>query len=739
MKPSDVASLRRQVRELTGRWRAEGRYVPRNDSWLRGFDLRFSRELAALGLIGLTWPVSCGGRGLPNVARLAVTEELLRAGAPVAAHWIGDRQIGPAILRHGSERLHDEILPGIISADFVFCLGMSEPEAGSDLAAVRTSATPAGDGWRVSGRKIWTSGAHRATHAYLLARTDRVADRHQGLTEFIVDMDSPGITVSPIVDLTGGHHFNEVTFEDVAVPGHRVLGQPGNGWRQVVEQLSFERGGPERFLSSYALLAELLAAAGDPVAGRGPAEDGAGGDGAGGDGAGGDGAGGDGAAGLRAGLGELTARLAALRQLAWQVAARLDAGEAPVTEAATLKYLGNAFETDVIEVARLAFGTGAGHPGFGEALLASPGFSLRGGAAEVMLALMARQETAGPARRATASAPRRSTSFSARRAGAGWSRASELDDLIADIAGPHTEPAAGELPACWPVLAELGLPLVGIDEARGGSGGSVTDLAILVRALGRHGIGTPLIESAVANWVVATARGEVVPGLAAITTGPPDAVGWARHAGQLVLYRGDVAWLADLGGPGVVIEPGGNVAGEPHDDIRLDGAALTRLDGAPSARAARDRLGLLRAAALTGAVEGAYELTRGYVSTREQFGQPLVRIPAVAANLAIVKAALIQCDAALARACEGGQAGRFAAVAAARIIAGRAATQAARITHQLHGAIGITAEYPLHRFTTRLWAWRDTEITERDWAVRLGAVAGAAGEGAFWDELTAWD
>ena len=361
MKPGpSPAELREQVRELTGRWRAEGRYVPRNDSWLRGFSPEFSRALAALGLIGLTWPAEYGGRGLPNVARLAVTEELLRAGAPVAAHWIGDRQIGPSILRHGSQRLREEILPGIISADFVFCLGMSEPEAGSDLASVRTSAVLEAGGWRVRGRKIWTSGAHRATHAYLQARTERTSDKHQGLTEFIVDMGSPGISVSPIVDLTGEHHFNEVTFDDVLVPEHRVLGAVGNGWRQVVEQLSFERGGPERFLSSYALLTDLLGVAGQ--------------------------------AGLQAELGELTARLATLRRIAWQVATRLDAGEAPVTEAATLKYLGNAFETDVIEVARRAFG--AGHPGFGEALLASPGFSLRGGAAEVMLALMARQEAA---------------------------------------------------------------------------------------------------------------------------------------------------------------------------------------------------------------------------------------------------------------------------------------------------------------------------------------------------------
>jgi len=707
MKPADIAELRRQVRELTGRWRAEGRYVPRNDSWLRGFDLDFSRELAGLGLIGLTWPAEYGGRGLPNVARAAVTEELLRAGAPVAAHWIGDRQIGPSILRHGSERLREEILPGIISADHVFCLGMSEPEAGSDLASVRTFATPDGDGWRVRGRKVWTSGAHRATHAYLLARTERAADRHEGLTEFIVDMDSPGITVSPILDLTGEHHFNEVVFDDVPVPGHRVLGQVGAGWRQVVEQLSFERGGPERFLSSYTLLGELLAFAGEH-GGRAP----------------------DGLGELRAGLGTLAARLATLRQITWQVATRLDAGQAPVVEAATLKYLGNAFETDVIESSRRAFGAGAGRPGFREALLASPGFSLRGGAAEVMLSVMARQEAAAPGGSPGSPGSARS----------GGSRGA-LDDLIADIAARHTEPPPGELPGCWEVLVELGLPLVGVAEAHGGSGGSLADLAVLVRALGRHAISTPLIENAVADWVVAAARGEVTAGLATITLDAPAGVGWARHAGQLVLYRGDVALLADARAPGVAIEPGGNVAGEPWDAVRLDAGALTVLDSAPPAREVRARLGLLRAAALTGAVAGAYELTRNHVSTREQFGRPLVRIPAVAANLARIKAALIQCEAALDRATDGAAdrpADGMAAVAAARVIAGRAATETARLAHQLHGAIGVTAEYPLHRFTKRLWAWRDADTTEHEWSAMLGERAAGGGEAVLWDELTAW-
>jgi acyl-CoA dehydrogenase len=312
--------------------------------------------------------------------------------------------------------------------------------------------------------------------------------------------------------------------------------------------------------------------------------------------------------------------------------------------------------------------------------------------------------------------------------------AGELSDLIAGIAAGHTEPPPGELPSCWPVLVELGLPLVGIEEERGGSGGSVTDLAVLVRALGRHAISTPLIENSVANWVVAAARGEVAPGpgLRTITAG--QTAGWARHADEVVLYRAGLALLANSDAPGVTVRPGCNVAGEPVDAVLADAAAGVPLDDAPSAEAVQARLGLLRAAALTGAVEGAYELTRGHVITREQFGQPLVRIPAVASNLAIVKAAVIQGDAALTRACDRVS---LASVAAARIIAGRAATQTARIAHQLHGAIGVTEEYRLHRFTKRLWAWRDADTSEHEWSVLLGDLAATSGEPAFWDDLTA--
>jgi len=366
--PPTPDDLRTQVRELCAHWRRDGRYTPRSDSWLRSPDRAFSKELAARGLLGMTWPAPYG-RGLGQLHRLAVTEELLRAGAPVALHWIADRQIGPAILRHGSDELKQELLPAIAAADAVFCLGLSEPEAGSDLAAVRTRAEPDGaGGYVLTGRKIWTSGAHLATHVYVLARTHPRAEGerpHAGLSEFVVDMTSEGIEISPIVDMTGEHHFNEVSFDAVRVPGRRLLGTPGQGWRQVTEQLAFERGGPERVLTTYPLFAQVLAhAAGIP--------------------------------GVRAEIGRLTARLAVLRALCRDVAEALGSGRSPVREAATCKLLGNEFERDVLELARKVapYGPAGFRRDLAEALAASPAFSLRGGAAEVLLSMVAKAEVA---------------------------------------------------------------------------------------------------------------------------------------------------------------------------------------------------------------------------------------------------------------------------------------------------------------------------------------------------------
>jgi alkylation response protein AidB-like acyl-CoA dehydrogenase len=359
------AELRSQVRDLVALWRTQGGFTPTCDSWLRSYDPGFTKELAKRGLIGMTWPREYGGGEYSNVDRLAVTEELLRAGAPVSAHWIADRQIGPAILRHGSEQLRQEILPGITRGEYLFCLGLSEPEAGSDLAAVRTSAQRVDGGWLITGRKIWTSGAHHATHIYVLARTEKSDRKHVGLSEFVIDMATPGIDVTPIVDMLGEAHFNETVFDQVFVPEGNLIGVEGQGWRQVIEQLSFERGGPERVLSTYPLLAAMLERS-DLVEERGLTKD----------------------------IGHLVARLATLRRLCWEVACRMDNGESTVVEAATLKLLGNSFERDVIAVARDVLGGPACSPGspYGQALLASPGFALRGGAADVLLSIIAKQE-----------------------------------------------------------------------------------------------------------------------------------------------------------------------------------------------------------------------------------------------------------------------------------------------------------------------------------------------------------
>jgi acyl-CoA dehydrogenase len=369
--PASLSALRGEVRTLIREWRDAGRFTPRADAWLRGYDRAFTLALAERGWIGLTWPSALGGGGRSNLARLVVTEELLRAGAPVAAHWIADRQIGPAILRSGTRELQEEMLPRIAAGEATFCLCMSETEAGSDLAAVRTKATRADGGWLLDGAKIWTSQAHRSEYAYVLVRTSADGEKHEGLTELIADMSAEGVTVRPIVDLQGEHHFNEVLFSDVFVPDRWVIGEVGGGWRQVTEQLAFERGGPERVLSTYPLFEALL----DALRSGGDRAD-------------------------LVVVGDLAARAMALRQMVWDVALAMDRGEAPIREAAMLKQLGTAFEQDVAEQARHVLGVVPRPPGpepadlLGDALLASPGFTIRGGTSEVLLGIIARSELA---------------------------------------------------------------------------------------------------------------------------------------------------------------------------------------------------------------------------------------------------------------------------------------------------------------------------------------------------------
>jgi 3-oxocholest-4-en-26-oyl-CoA dehydrogenase alpha subunit len=229
------------------------------DAWIIGFDREFSQKLARRGWIGLTWPREYGGQGKSYLDRLILTEELLRHGAPVAAHWLGDRQMGPSILRYGTPEQKATFLPKIIAGEIVFCIGMSEPGAGSDLAGLQTRAVEEGDYYIVNGQKIWTSFAHLADYCYLVARTNPDVPKHKGISELLVDMQTPGITIKPIVDMTGAHHFNEVFFDHVRIPKSCLVGEKDRGWYQIASQLDYERSGIERLMSNYPLLQTLRA------------------------------------------------------------------------------------------------------------------------------------------------------------------------------------------------------------------------------------------------------------------------------------------------------------------------------------------------------------------------------------------------------------------------------------------------------------------------------------------------
>ena len=248
--------LRREIRGFLEDYRRDEMFVSTVDCWVRGWDEEFSRELGRRGYLGMTVPREFGGQGRSHLERFVVTEELLAAGAPVAAHWIADRQVAPALMMHGTEEQAMKYLPRIAAGECYFAIGMSEPDSGSDLASIRTKAVKTHDGYLISGTKVWTSGAHLAEAFFVLTRTTplNTSAKHQGLSQFIVPFDSSGVEVRPIISADGLHHFNEVFLDEVFVPDSALVGSLGEGWAQVTSELSFERSGPERFMSTYMLM-----------------------------------------------------------------------------------------------------------------------------------------------------------------------------------------------------------------------------------------------------------------------------------------------------------------------------------------------------------------------------------------------------------------------------------------------------------------------------------------------------
>jgi alkylation response protein AidB-like acyl-CoA dehydrogenase len=363
--PETVAE-RLRVRAFLADAIADGSMAPQCDSWLSGHSPDFSREVGRHGWIGMTWPTRYGGRGASTMTRFAVIEELLAAGAPVAAHWFSDRQIGPGLLRHGTTAQREFFLPALARGEIFFCIGMSEPESGSDLGSVRTRATRNDTGWLINGTKMWTSHADKSQYMLALVRTGTPGQKAaDALTQVIIDMSAPGVTVRPIEMLGGRTHFCEVTFDDVHVEDTMVLGGVGNGWRQVLGELGFERSGPERFLSTFPMIDGLTGTGADPA--------------------------------RDADVGSLIARLSVLRAMSARISHHLDGPVAPGVAAAVVKDLGTTLENESIQIARrwlptLPTATRRAQVGghLHHAQAHAPGFTLRGGTNEIMRGIIAR-------------------------------------------------------------------------------------------------------------------------------------------------------------------------------------------------------------------------------------------------------------------------------------------------------------------------------------------------------------
>ena len=337
-----------------------------NSDFTSGYDATFSAQLGEAGWIGMTIPRRYGGSERGYFDRYIVTEELLAAGMPVAAHWITDRQTAPLLMTHGTEAQRERFLPGICAGTVFFSIGMSEPNAGSDLAAIQTHAARVDGGWLVNGTKIWTTGAHLNHYLMTLVRTSPPSsNRHAGMSQLIIDLNSDGVQVRPIVSMTGKGEFNEVVLTDVFVPEGALVGKEGDGWQQVTSELGYERSGPERFLSTFRVFHELI-----KLVGPAPTPEQA------------------------AAVGRIASHLLSLRRLSLSVAGMLQAGKLPNLEAAMVKDLGTRFEKLSLEIARLAAPVAGQRACFDQALndslLLSPSFTLRGGTSEILRGMIAR-------------------------------------------------------------------------------------------------------------------------------------------------------------------------------------------------------------------------------------------------------------------------------------------------------------------------------------------------------------
>jgi acyl-CoA dehydrogenase len=369
--PAAAQSLRSDVRAFVLEEIKAGTFDPYRGASYPGYSPEFSRKVGAKGWIGMTWPKRYGGGGRSFLERYVVTEEFRVANAPVGLHFTADRQSGPMLLKYANERIKADILPRIVRGECCFCIGMSEPNSGSDLFAASTRADRCEGGWRVRGTKLWTTGAHHADYMIGLFRTSAPTqeNRRHGLTQFLVDMSAAGITVNPIANAAGQHEFNEVVFDDMFVPFEHALGAIDMAWKQATSELAYERSGPERFLETSYMLFELVRVLGDAPDAR-----------------------------AAEGIGRLVAQLHALRRMSISVNGMLQAGKDPMLEGSIVKDLGTLWQQRLPHKARdlAAFIDGDTHDRtrfdhlLAHATVIVPKLTIQGGTTEVLRGIIAR-------------------------------------------------------------------------------------------------------------------------------------------------------------------------------------------------------------------------------------------------------------------------------------------------------------------------------------------------------------
>ncbi|MEO9139495.1 MAG: acyl-CoA dehydrogenase family protein [Jatrophihabitans sp.] len=656
-----------------------------------GHDPEFSRLLGDQGWVGMAIPVEYGGRGATAVDRLIVTEELLAAQAPIGAHWVADRQTGPSVVRFGSPQQRAELLPGICAGTSYWAIGMSEPDSGSDLASVRTRARRVPGGWRVDGRKVWTTAAHLSHYFVVQCRTSgEPMDRHVGLSQLIVDLSAVGVAIRPIRTMDGQYDFCEVVLDDVFVPDERVLGEIGDGWHQVTSELSLERGGPERWMSVWGLFtAAVEELDAEPRV-----------------------------------LGRLATRFRVLHELSLSVARMIDAGRHPVAEAAIAKAMGTTFEQEVVEVVRDLAERDIDPAGkrlddlLTRTMLGAPTFTIRGGTTEVLRGIVGKE---------LARSPRASS------VGADPVLVSTAVQIFGELSS-----AAADGDTSWATLRDSGLPWVGIPEAAGGEGGSLTDAIAVLVVSAHYALPIPFAENWIAAYTLADAGLSVESvGRERPLTATTDLsrVPYARQAcGVVTEIDGRVVRIALDDGSARDITAGTMLSGEPRDAV----GRYEVLESAVPGPVGLLRIGaLVRSVQIAGALARALQLTTDYANTRIQFDRPAARFQAVAHLIAQLAeqdtAARIAVDLAVAGLDVVDLAHRDASqIAVAKAVCGVAAGIGARLAHQVHGAIGVTQEYDLQLITRRLFTWRDDYGAERAWESAVGDRVAASNRAGLW-------